>query len=292
LTRELIATLYSGLVLGSLYALMSIGLAIVWGGLRVLNLAQGTLYMLGAYTAVLVGRSGLPPLVGVVVAFVVIGVLGALLYAGPIRMLTHRPDRENATILLTFGLATVITHLALRGFGPQSQTVPTLVRGQFRIGGVTLTWNSLMMIVATTLLLSLLGIVMKWTRFGLSSRALAQQPDGAQLAGISRHRTSMLIFAISSGLAGVGGVLLGSYYFVTPYVGDNYLLLALIVTILGGLGSMTGTLYAALLVGMIQSVTSLYLGVRWSLPVLFSVIILVLIVRPAGLVGRAASERL
>jgi branched-chain amino acid transport system permease protein len=90
----------------------------------------------------------------------------------------------------------------------------------------------------------------------------------------------------------VGGVLLGSYYFVTPYVGDNYLLLALIVTILGGLGSMTGTLYAALLVGMIQAVTSLYLGVRWSLPVLFTVIILVLIVRPAGLVGRAAYARL
>lgn len=290
--RELVATLYSGLVLGSLYALMSMGLAIVWGGLRVLNLTQGTLYVLGAYTAVLIGKSGLPPVVGVVVAFVVLAFIGALLYAGPIRILTDRPDRENATILVTFGLATVITSMALLAFGPQSQTVPTLVQGKFEIGGITQTWNSLMMIVATTVLLSLLGAVMKWTRFGLSSRALAQQSDGAQLVGISRHRTSMLIFAVSSGLAGVGGVLLGSYYFVTPSIGDNYLLLALIVTILGGLGSMTGTLYAAFLVGMIQSLSALYLGVRWSLPLLFTVIIVVLIVRPAGLVGRVAHERL
>jgi branched-chain amino acid transport system permease protein len=141
-------------------------------------------------------------------------------------------------------------------------------------------------------LLTLLGAAMKWTRFGLASRALAQQSDGAQLVGINRHRTSMMIFAISSGLAGVGGVLLSSYYFVTPYIGQNYLLLALIVTILGGLGSMTGTLYAAFLVGLIQSVSSLYLGTRWSLPILFGVIIVVLIVRPAGLTGRATQERL
>jgi branched-chain amino acid transport system permease protein len=291
-STELLATMYSGLVLGSLYALMSMGLALIWGGLRVLNLAQGTLYMLGAYTAVSLGKSGLPPIVGLLVAFGVIAIVGALMYAGPIKMLTDRPDRENATILLTFGLATVISYIALKVFGPQSQTVPSLVSGQFKIGTVAVTWNSLMLIVATVVLLSLLGVAMKWTRFGLSSRALAQQSDGAQLVGISRHRTSMLIFALSSGLAGVGGVLLGSYYFVTPYVGDNYLLLALIVTILGGLGSMTGTLYAALLVGMIQSITSLYLGVRWSLPVLFTVIIVVLIVRPAGLVGRAAYARL
>jgi branched-chain amino acid transport system permease protein len=292
MTKELIATLFSGLVLGSLYALMSMGLALVWGGLRVLNLAQGTLYMLGAYAAVVAGRNGLPPAIGLLLAFLIIGVLGGLLYAGPVRVVAGRQDHENAVILLTFGLATLGEYAALAVFGPQPQSVQTLVDGQFTIGGVAFTWNSIMMILATVVLLTLLGAAMKWTRFGLASRALAQQSDGAQLVGINRHRTSMMIFAISSGLAGVGGVLLSSYYFVTPYIGQNYLLLALIVTILGGLGSMTGTLYAAFLVGLIQSVSSLYLGTRWSLPILFGVIIVVLIVRPAGLTGRATQERL
>jgi branched-chain amino acid transport system permease protein len=292
MTKELVAALVSGLVLGSLYALMSMGLALVWGGLRVLNLAQGTLYMLGAYAAVLAGRSGMPPAIGVLLAFLIIGVLGSLLYAGPVRHVAARPDNENAVLLLTFGLATLGEYLALVSFGPQPQSVQTLVDGKFTIGGVAVTWNSVMMILATVVLLSLLGAAMKWTRFGLASRALAQQADGAQLAGINRHRTSMLIFGISSGLAGIGGVLLSSYYFVTPYIGQNYLMLALIVTILGGLGSMTGTLYAAFLVGMIQAISSLYLGTRWSLPILFAVIIAVLIVRPTGIAGRVAQERL
>jgi branched-chain amino acid transport system permease protein len=292
MTKELVAAVFSGLVLGSLYALMSMGLALVWGGLRVLNLTQGTLYMLGAYAAVLAGRSGMPPAVGVLLAFVVIGVLGGLLYAGPVRRIAARTDHENAVLLLTFGLATLGEYAALVAFGPQPQSVQTLVSGQFTIGGVAFAWNSVMMILATIVLLTLLGAVMKWTRFGLASRALAQQADGAQLVGINRHRTSMLIFGISSGLAGVGGVLLSSYYFVTPYIGQNYLLLALIVTILGGLGSMMGTLYAAFLVGLIQAISSLYLGTRWSLPILFAVIIAVLIVRPTGIAGRVAQERL
>ncbi|WP_214367003.1 branched-chain amino acid ABC transporter permease [Pseudonocardia sp. H11422] len=290
--QELVATLYSGLVVGSLYALMSMGLAIVWGGLRVLNLAQGSLYMFGAYTAMMVGSLSLGAGIGLIAAFVVMALAGVALYAGPIRLLADRPDRENATILVTFGVATALESVALLIFGPRSQDVPALVHGQITIGGIAFTWNSIMMIIATTVLLSALGAVIKWSRLGLAIRALAQQPDGAQLVGVSRHRTSTLIFMISSGLAGIGGVLLGSYYFVTPYVGQNYLLIALIVTILGGLGSMVGTLYAAYLVGMIQAVASLYLGARWSLPVLFALIIVVLLVRPGGIAGRVAHERL
>jgi branched-chain amino acid transport system permease protein len=292
MSAELVATLYSGLVLGSLYALMSMGLALVWGGLRVLNLAQGAFYMFGAYTALVVGSINLPAGIGLLAAFLVMGVAGAGLYAGPIRVLADRPDRENAVILATFGIGVIMEHLARFIFGPRSQVVPGLVSGKLKVGGVAFSYNSMMMIVATIILLSALAATLKWTRFGMAIRALAQQPEGAQLAGISRHGMSALIFFISSGLAGVGGVLLASYYFVTPYVGQNYILIALIVTILGGLGSMSGTLYAAYLVGITQSLASLYLGVRWSLPVLFTLIILVLVVRPGGIAGRVETHRL
>jgi branched-chain amino acid transport system permease protein len=292
MSRELVSTLYSGLVIGSMYALMSVGLALVWGGLRVLNLAQGAFYMVGAYIALALTRGHLPSPLALAGAFAAMGAVGAAVYAGPLRFLAERADSENATILLTFGLATILDYVALLIFGPDSQNIPALVTGEFRIGGVVFTWYSVLMITASVVMLGALGAVLKWTRFGLAIRALAQQPEGAQLAGISRHRVAALIFALSAGLAGIGGVLLSSYYFVTPYVGDNYLLLALIVTILGGLGSMTGTLGAAYLVGLIQALTSLYLGVRWSLPVLFGLIILVLLFRPAGLAGRAVQERL
>jgi len=292
-SKQLIQILVSGVVLGSIYALMSMGLSLVWGGLRVLNLTQGALFMLGAYCALWTGKAlALPPVVGLAAAFVAMGLLGVVIYAGVLRLLSNRPDRENATLLATIGLATILENIALLSFGPRNQAVPELIAGTFKIGGVAVTWNALLMTVAAVALLSALGLALKFTRLGLSIRALAQDRDGAQLSGIGMDSTFALVMFISSGLAGVGGVLLSSYYFVSPYVGQTYLLTALIVTILGGLGSLVGTLYAAYLVGMIQSVVSFYLGVRWSLPVFFALIIVVLVVRPRGLAGRLQQERL
>ena len=290
--REIFPVVISAITLGSIYALMSMGLALVWGGLRVLNLTQGALFMFGAYTALTIGKAGMPPIVGLFVAFIAMGLIGVVVYAGPIRMLANRPDRENATLLVTIGLAIVLENVALLEFGPRNRAVPELVEGMTRIGGVVVTWNAVMMTGVAIGLLSLMGAALKWTRLGLSIRALAQQADGAQLAGIGRDTTFVLVMFLSSGLAGVGGVLLSSYYFVTPYVGQTYLLTALIVTILGGLGSLSGTLAAAYLVGFVQAFVSYYLGVRWSLPMLFALIIVMLIVRPGGIAGKGVTGRL
>ena len=291
--KELLQILFSGIILGSIYALMSMGLSLIWGGLRVLNLTQGALFMLGAYTAFVAGRTlGLPPAVGLVAAFVLMGVAGVLIYACLVRPLLPRADRENATLLVTVGFAVILENLALFTFGPRSQAVPELIRGTFRIAGVPVTWNSLVMTAAAVGAMAALGAMLKWTRLGLSIRALAQNREGAQLAGISMDRTYALVMFLSSGLAGVGGVLLSSYYFVSPYVGQAYLLTALIVTILGGLGSLTGTLAAAYLVGILQSSVSFLLGVRWSLPVFFALIIVTLVLRPGGLGGQVVQERL
>ena len=290
--HEIFPVVVSAITMGSIYALMSMGLALVWGGLRLLNLTQGALFMFGAYTALTIGKAGLPPVVGMIGAFFAMGLIGVIIYAGPIRMLSYRPDRENATLLVTIGLAIVLENVALLAFGPRNHAVPELVEGATRIGGVVVTWNAVMMTGVAIGMLSLMGIALKWTRLGLSIRALAQQPDGARLAGIGRDTTFTLVMFLSSGIAGVGGVLLSSYYFVTPYVGQTYLLSALIVTILGGLGSLSGTLASAYLVGFVQAFVSYYLGVKWSLPVLFTLIIVMLIVRPGGIGGKAVTGRL
>ena len=293
MTKQLLQILISGVVFGSIYALISIGLSLVWGGLRVLNLTQGALFMLGAYTALWVGRTlGLHPVLGVVAAFFAMGALGVIIYFGPLRLLLRRQDHANATLLVTIGIAIIMENFALLTFGSRNLAVSELVHGAFKIGGVVVTWNTVVMTITAVTLVLLLGAALKWSRLGMSVRALAQNREGAQLSGIGMDSTFALVMFISSGLAGVGGVLLSSRYFVSPYVGQTYLLTALIVTILGGLGSIGGTLAAAYLVGIIQSVVSFYLGVRWSLPVFFAMVIIVLVFRPSGLAGERAKERL
>lgn len=292
MSPELVQTLYSGFVLGSMYALMAMGLTLVWGGLGILNLTVGALYMLGAYTALIAGRLGLPPVGALGAGFLGMGLLGVLIYVGPLQRLAYREDAENSTILATFGLGVILETTALLIFGPRSREIPSLVSGQVRMASITVSWESIIMIVAAAVLLSSLGAILRWTRLGRAIRAIAQERDAAQLVGIGLHRTVALVMFLSSGLAGAGGILLSSYYFVSPYVGGTYLLTALVVTILGGLGSITGTLYAAYIIGLIQAFVSFFLGVRWSLPVLFAIIIAVLIVRPGGITGRVALERL
>lgn len=293
MTKQLLQILLSGMIFGSIYALMSIGLSLVWGGLRVLNLTQGALFMLGAYTALWVGKElGLHPALGLVTAFFAMGLLGIVIYLGSLRLLLNRPDQANATLLATIGIAIILENGALLTFGPRNRAVPELVEGTFKLGGTVVTWNALLMTVTAVGLVVLLGAALKWTRFGMATRALAQNRAGAQLCGIDMDGIFILVMFVSSGLAGIGGVLLSSYYFVSPYVGQTYLLTALIVTILGGLGSIGGTLAAAYLVGMIQSVVSFYIGVRWALPVFFTLVIIMLIFRPSGLAGQREEERL
>jgi branched-chain amino acid transport system permease protein len=290
---DLVAIVWSGIVVGSLYALMSMGLSLVWGGLRILNLTQGALSMLGAYTAFEIAAVGLPPVAGMAAGFLVIGAIGVVLYLGSLRHPAGAPrDRENATLLLTFGLAIVIENAALLGFGPRSREIPDFVSGGTKVAGVPIRWNEVFIAAVAVAILLTLAAALKRTRLGLAIRALADERDGARLSGISENWISAVVMFVSAGLAGFGGVLLSSFYFASPYVGENYLLLALIVTVLGGLGSILGTLYAAYIVGLIGAAVSFYLGVRWSLPVLFSLIMLVLILRPAGIAGKATSLRL
>ena len=198
MSKELLQIVFSGVVFGSIYALMSIGLSLIWGGLRVLNLTQGALFMLGAYTAFWAGKTlAWPPLLGLLAAFVAMGILGVVIYAGPLRLLLNRPDQQNATILVTIGLAIILENFALISFGPRSRRVPELVAGSFKLGGVVMTWNALVMALTAILLVAMLVALLKWTRLGMAIRALSQDRDGAQLSGIGVDRTFAVVMFIS-----------------------------------------------------------------------------------------------
>jgi branched-chain amino acid transport system permease protein len=290
---DLLQATYSGLVLGSIYALMAMGFTLIYGALRFLNLALGSLFTLGGYVAWLVaGQWGLVAVLGIVVAFVVVAIVGAGSYHVVVRPLIGRPGWDIATIIATLGLGIVIENLILVKFGPRNKSIPLLVEGGVTLGDVLrVQYQQLLTVVVSLVILILMGAFLTRSRHGLAIRAVAQNREAAYLAGASVHRVFATVMGISAGLAAVAGVLLSAVFFLNPTVGLATGLKGLVVTIFGGLGSIMGTLYAAFIIGLFESYVSMYFGAKWSLPALFAFLIVVLIIRPGGLAGLAEEAR-
>jgi branched-subunit amino acid ABC-type transport system permease component len=202
-------------------------------------------------------------------------------------------DFEMVTFITTFAVAIVFTNLALEILGPQQRNVTPVVAGGINVyHGVNLPYQSLTMAVVSIALMALLGLFLARTRWGMAIRAVAQDLDAARLMGVPVGRLYPLTMGLASALAGVAGVFLGGLYFAYPQAGDLPLLEALIVVIFGGLGSLPGTVYAAYAIGLVQAIAEVFVGTTWSLPILYGVILLVLIARPQGLLGRPSEARL
>ena len=291
--ENLVQATYSGLVLGSIYALMAMGFTLIYGALRFLNLALGALFTLGGYVAWLVaGQWGLAAVLGIVAAFVVVAAVGAGSYQVVVRPLIGRPGWDIATIIASLGLGIVIENLLLVRFGPRNKSIPLLLEGGFRVGDLLrVQYQQLLTIAVSLVILLLMGLFLTRSRHGLAIRAVAQNRDAAYLVGTPVHRIFAIVMGISAGLAAVAGVLLSAVFFLSPSVGLAMGLKGLIVTIFGGLGSIVGTLYAAFLIGLFESYVSQYFGARWSVPALFVFLIVVLIVRPGGIAGLPEEAR-
>ncbi len=291
-----IQAVVSGLVMGSIYALMTVGMTLIYGTLRTLNMALGAMVMIGGYAAwVLFDALGWGPIAGLVAAAIVTFVFGMLIQQVAVRPLIGRSgfDFEMTAFISTFALAIVLSNLALRLYGARNKAVPPVVRGRLHLmDGVSVSYHSLVLAAVAVGALVALGLFLSKTRYGLGISAVAQQLDAARLMGIPVNRVYNLTMGVSSALAGIAGVLLASVFFVSPNSGDLPLLKALIVAIFGGLGSVRGTIAAAYIIGLLEALISLYLGVKWSLPLLFVVIIVVLLIRPTGLYGKPEEARL
>ena len=288
--RQLVQFLYSGLILGSIFAAMSIGLALVWGALRMLNMAHGSMIMLGAYLAFFATvQLHLHPLAALVLSVVAVSLLGALLYPLLVRPLIGKEGWEVNAIIATVGLSIALSQAVQLIFGPKSKALPPIVAGGvLGPGQVFIDYQSLLIAAAALASLGLTGVFLYRTRHGIALRAVAQNLEGAQLMGLSVARVYLLVLALSAGLAALSGVLLSSgFLFLEPSMGLDPMLKALVIVILGGLGSIRGTLYAAYVAGLINSGVESYIGPQWALPALFLLVIVVLLLRPSGLLGRS-----
>jgi branched-subunit amino acid ABC-type transport system permease component len=294
---DVIAILVETVVLGSILGLVAIGMTLIYGTLRILDMSQGSMVMIGSFTgwAILV-IAAFNPLVAILVAFAITFVLGTFTQLISVQPLMGRRDEfdfEMVTFITTFAVAVVFANLALQIFGPFQKDVPPVVGGALNIyRGVSLTYHDMLMAVTSIVLMAALGLFLQRTRWGLAIRAVAQHFDAARLMGVPVGKLYPLTMGLASALAGVGGVFLGAKFFASPTAGDLPLLLALIVVIFGGLGSLTGTLYAAYTIGFIQAAAEVMIGTTWSLPILYGVILLVLIFRPYGLKGKPSEARL
>jgi branched-subunit amino acid ABC-type transport system permease component len=286
----------SGLVTGSIYAVMTVGMTLIYGTLRTLNMTQGAMVMIGGYVAWMVFDGlGWGPILGGVAAAVVGFAFGVAIQQAAIRPLIGRRgvDFEMTAFISTFAVAIVLSNVALRVYGARSKAVPPVIHGRLHLlEGISVSWHSVVVAGIAVGTLLALGAFLSKTRYGLAISAVAQQLDAASLMGIPAQRVYNLTMGVSSALAAIAGVLLASIFFVSPNAGDLPLLKALIVAIFGGLGSVRGTILAAYIIGLAEALVSLYFGVKWSLPLLFLSIMIVMLVRPTGLLGKPEEARL
>ncbi|MGR4932654.1 branched-chain amino acid ABC transporter permease [Bradyrhizobium sp. CAR08] len=288
-TDILSAILVSGIVLGSGYALMASGLSLVWSTLGIFNFAHGVLMTLGAYVAWTVSdRAGLDLglATGIAVSAAALVGVGIL-----IERVVVRPFYDHRDILLI----TVMTTLAAMMFiqkgiqliwGARLKQLAPIIPGKVRLFETTISAQETLLIVVAPLLLGALWLFLGYSRIGRGIRAVGQNPDSARLIGIDVSRLFIITFALSAVLAGLTGVLLGSVRLLTPEFGSDPLVKSLIVVIFGGLGSLSGTIVAAYLIGLLEAALVFLVGIYWAPSIIFVLLILVLLVRPQGLLGK------
>lgn len=285
----LLQNLISGLLTGALYGLGALGLSLAFGVLKVLNVAHGELIMLGGYaTFYLFSLLGLDPFLSLAIVFAMLVVLGLVLHALLFRHIV-RMDEENRiknSLLIGFGLTLVLHTLAVTLFTADDRSIATsYTSSALTLGGVRLPLVRLAGLGVAVVAVFILERFMTRTIWGKALRATSEDWVTAALTGIDVRRVYLVAFAIAAGLAGLTGVLVAASFSVNPSIGLQWTLKALIVVVLAGLGSMRGTLFAGLLLGVAEALSSYQFGGEYREVVGLLIFLLVLSARPQGLFG-------
>jgi branched-chain amino acid transport system permease protein len=276
----------NGLLTGALYALIGMGLALIFGVMRIVNFAHGAFLMAGMYaTYVLFDRFKINPYIGFLPAGLFLFAFGLLVYRALIQPIRNRSDFMQ--ILMTTGISLILVDSAQLAFGADyHQTNLALVNKTLRFGHFGLNAASVLsFVIASVFILGLQQFVVR-SRTGQALRAIAQNREVAPLMGINVTRIQGISFAVGVAFAGIAGGLLLPALYLFPSVGDDYTLKAFVIVVLGGMGSIEGAAMGGLALGMAESLTSLYIGNQWALAVDFMLFLLMLSLKPSGLFGR------
>jgi branched-chain amino acid transport system permease protein len=274
-----------GVVTGVLYVLVALGLTLVYGILHIVNFAHGEIYMLGAMGVFYLHVVFTLPLVVTFVLVVVLAVvMGFVIERAFFRQLR---GQWLQLVVASVGISLVIQSVAWIAFGIQEKNVPSFLPGVVQFLGVRLPKERLLAAAVGLVLVAALYLIVYRTRIGLAMRAIEEDEETSRMLGIDTDRVAALAVALGFALAALGGAFVAPIYSLNPGMGLDVLLMSFLIIIVGGLGSITGTVLAGLLVGVLQSLGGVFLGAEAAYGLVFVVMIAVLVVRPAGLLGRA-----
>lgn len=285
----LIDIAFSGLFQGSLYAIMAVGLALVWTTIGVFNFCHGIFMMLGAYMAWQLTDAagfGLPLSVSLPVGVLAVGLIGWLLQAVLVRPFMGRQDVVLLVVITTLAAASFFENGALALWGPRSKQLPPLASGTLDLAGFSPSAHQVAIILITPPILLGVWYMLNRTRFGLALRAVAQNDEASQLVGLNTTALLGGAFVISAALAGLAGMFLGGFTFMSPTMGTDPLTKAMIVVIFGGVGGISGPILAAYIIGFLEALSTYWFGLYWTPALLFLILIATLMVRPQGLLTR------
>ena len=284
LVATLLPQLLHGLVFGAALGLLALGLTVIFGLLGVMNFAHGELYMLGAYAGIALIGVTHSFWVAMLLAPLVVGVVGAVTEVATLRPIYRREPLYG--LILTFGLALVFREGVRQIWGGDMRRIATPVPGSTPLLGMTYPNYRLFLLAASSILLLALWLFFTRTRAGIVVRAAVQDAQMLDGLGVNVRRVFTLTFAASGALAALAGLLLAPIFTVYPQMGVEMILLAFIVVILGGMGSMGGSVVAAFAIGIAQSLLTLWMNPQRVAIAIFGIMIVVLIVRPRGFFGR------
>ena len=284
--------LVSGLSLGSVYAIIALGYTMVYGIAKMLNFAHGDVIMVGAYVCFFAfTRYGLNPFISVILAMLVCTCLGIV-----IEKLAYKPLRAApslAVLITAIGVSYLLQNLALLFWSSNPKVFNSIIPNEsIEIGGLTVSYITILTIVVCVVIMILLTTFINKTKLGKAMRAVSEDKGAAQLMGIDVNTTISVTFAIGSGLAAIAGVLLCSAYpNLTPTTGSMPGIKAFTAAVFGGIGSIPGAFLGGLLLGVIENLAKAYISTQISDAIVFGVLIIVLLVKPAGLLGKRAQEK-
>lgn len=280
----------NGLSTGSMYALVAIGYTMVYGIAKMINFAHGDIIMAGAYFALItMGFVGpIPAILFSIVATAALGVLTEKVAYKPLR------GKGSLEVLITaIGVSYLLENVFLLIFGSAARTFPQIMpKGTINLGGISIKYITVITLVVTAVCTAVLLFFINKTKLGKAMRAVSEDQGAAQLMGINVNTTVSLTFAIGSGLGAIAGVIYGcAYSLITPYIGLMLGIKAFIAAVLGGIGSVPGAMVGGLMLGVAESLTIAYISSDFSDAVVFGILILVLLVKPAGLFGKNVREK-
>jgi len=286
-TQIVIAAVVNGLLTGGVYALVALGLTLIYGVLHIVNFAHGSLLMVAMFGAwLMVTQFGLDPYAALPVMTAAMFVVGWALYRFVIGRVSHGEDR--AILLATLGVSIVLDNAALVIFGGDTRTIETpLTFAMWEVGPLLISVPRIISFAVALVLAAALWAFMSRTDTGRAIRAVAREPDGARLMGIRPDRIFALAYGIGIACLGAAACLLLPTFYVSPSVGSVFVLVAFTIVVLGGMGSFPGAVLGGLLIGVTESLGGLFLGESLGPIGISAVFIVVLLLRPTGMFGAA-----